>query len=75
MGRLEPKELWCTAYIVKISSFYFEKRQKFYTKKDLTPVFLRLSNTEPVIRLNVESQGDVALMEEKTTELLALIRE
>ena len=35
---------------------------------------LRLSNTEPVIRLNVESRGDVALMEAKTSELLSLIR-
>ncbi|MBF7072670.1 phosphomannomutase CpsG [Glaciecola sp. MH2013] len=35
---------------------------------------LRKSNTEPVIRLNVESKGDIALMEEKTNELVALIR-
>lgn len=35
---------------------------------------LRGSNTEPVIRLNVESRGDVALMESKTRELLDLIR-
>lgn len=35
---------------------------------------LRKSNTEPVIRLNVESKGDIPLMEEKTEELLALIR-
>jgi len=34
---------------------------------------LRMSNTEPVIRLNVESKGNRALMEEKTEELLALI--
>ncbi len=34
---------------------------------------LRMSNTEPVIRLNVESRGDAALMEEKTRELLALV--
>lgn len=34
---------------------------------------LRMSNTEPVVRLNVESRGNVALMEEKTQELLALI--
>jgi len=34
---------------------------------------LRMSNTEPVVRLNVESRGDVALMEAKTRELLALI--
>ena len=34
----------------------------------------RKSNTEPVIRLNVESKGDIALMEQKTEELLSLIR-
>jgi phosphomannomutase/phosphomannomutase/phosphoglucomutase len=31
---------------------------------------LRLSNTEPLIRLNVESRGDRALMEAKTREVL-----
>lgn len=35
---------------------------------------LRMSNTEPIIRLNVESKGDVLLMEEKTAELLEHIR-
>lgn len=35
---------------------------------------LRMSNTEPIIRLNVESKGDVLLMEEKTKELLDVIR-
>ncbi len=34
---------------------------------------LRLSNTEPVVRLNVESRGDKALMREKTEELLSLM--
>ncbi|GAB5413280.1 MAG: colanic acid biosynthesis phosphomannomutase CpsG [Congregibacter sp.] len=34
---------------------------------------LRRSNTEPVVRLNVESRGDQALMQEKTEELLELI--
>lgn len=34
---------------------------------------LRKSNTEPVIRLNVESKRDVALMQAKTQELLQLI--
>ncbi len=34
---------------------------------------LRTSNTEPLVRLNVESRGDAALMEAKTTELLQLI--
>lgn len=35
---------------------------------------LRKSNTEPVIRLNIETRHDKALMEEKTKELLAEIR-
>jgi phosphomannomutase len=34
---------------------------------------LRSSNTEPLIRLNVESRGNDALMRDKTAELLALI--
>lgn len=33
---------------------------------------LRMSNTEPVVRLNVESRANTALMQEKTAELLAL---
>jgi len=34
---------------------------------------LRKSNTEPLLRLNVESRGDAELMREKTAELLQLI--
>jgi phosphomannomutase len=34
---------------------------------------LRTSNTEPLIRLNVESRGDVSLMKEKTEEILSII--
>ena len=34
---------------------------------------LRASNTEPVIRLNVETRGDKALLKEKTDELLQQI--
>ncbi|MBW2466477.1 MAG: phosphomannomutase [Deltaproteobacteria bacterium] len=36
---------------------------------------VRKSNTEPLLRLNVESRGDRALMEAKTKELLRLIDE
>ena len=36
---------------------------------------LRASNTEPVIRLNVESRGDEQLMADKRDELLALLHE
>jgi len=34
---------------------------------------LRSSNTEPVVRLNVETRGDPALVEEKTQELLTAL--
>ena len=34
---------------------------------------LRKSNTEPVVRLNVESRGDEALMQAKTAEVLELL--
>ena len=34
---------------------------------------LRSSNTEPLLRLNVESRGDAVLMQTKTEELLALL--
>jgi phosphomannomutase/phosphomannomutase/phosphoglucomutase len=34
---------------------------------------LRGSNTEPLVRLNVESRGDAALMHDKTGEILRLL--
>jgi phosphomannomutase len=36
---------------------------------------LRSSNTEPLIRLNVESRGSVDLMREKTDEILSFLKE
>ena len=33
---------------------------------------VRLSNTEPLVRLNVETRADPQLLDEKTNELLAL---
>ncbi|PCI48430.1 MAG: phosphomannomutase CpsG [Alphaproteobacteria bacterium] len=35
---------------------------------------LRRSNTEPVVRLNVESKGDMALMTEKTAAILRVLQ-
>jgi phosphomannomutase len=35
---------------------------------------LRSSNTEPVVRLNVEAKANVPLMEEKTQQILAILR-
>jgi phosphomannomutase len=34
---------------------------------------LRTSNTEPLVRLNVESRGDAALMRDKTAEILGVL--
>jgi phosphomannomutase len=34
---------------------------------------VRMSNTEPVVRLNVESRGDLKLMQEKTEAILQLM--
>ena len=34
---------------------------------------LRMSNTEPLVRLNVETRGDPRLLRAKTAELLALL--
>ena len=34
---------------------------------------LRSSNTEPLVRLNVESRGDATLMQDRTQEILALL--
>jgi phosphomannomutase len=34
---------------------------------------IRMSNTEPVVRLNVETRGDEALLKEKTAEVLAIL--
>ena len=36
---------------------------------------LRSSNTEPVVRLNVESRRNIPLMEKKTREILDLLRQ
>ncbi|MGE0001996.1 MAG: phosphomannomutase, partial [Fimbriimonadaceae bacterium] len=35
---------------------------------------LRASNTEPVTRLNVESRGDIGLVEQKVAEIEAVLR-
>jgi phosphomannomutase len=34
---------------------------------------IRMSNTEPVVRLNVESRGDEALLKTKTDEVVAIL--
>ena len=36
---------------------------------------IRISNTEPLLRLNVETKNDKALLDQKTEELLDFIRQ
>jgi len=67
------------AVIAQVESVYAAEALEVHHIDGLSVCFeqwrfnLRMSNTEPVVRLNVESRGDQALMEAKTQELLQLI--
>jgi phosphomannomutase len=68
-----------TAVLAKVEEVYREQAQATEYVDGLSMDMgdwrfnLRMSNTEPVVRLNVESRGDQALMAAKTAELLDLI--
>lgn len=65
--------------IGKVEQYYQDSVQEIDRTDGLSMNFgewrfnLRASNTEPVIRLNVESRGDQELLDEKTAELKALL--
>jgi len=65
--------------LAKISAQYLSQAIKVEDVDGLSLQFdkwrfnVRKSNTEPLLRLNVESDGDIELMNAKTKELLALI--
>ena len=67
------------AAIARVFSFYQEQALVIDETDGISMEFgnwrfnLRSSNTEPVVRLNVESKGDVLLMQEKTEQVLALL--
>jgi phosphomannomutase len=67
------------AVLARIENLYYETPcEKDYTDGlsiscNTYRFNVRKSNTEPLLRLNVESRGDHALMEAKTEELLQLI--
>jgi phosphomannomutase len=69
------------ATLVKVEAHYADTGAEIDRTDGLSMNFgewrfnLRASNTEPVVRLNVESRGDQALMEAKTDELLALMKD
>ena len=67
------------ALIAKVESMYGDSAKNVEHMDGLSLEFddwrfnLRMSNTEPVVRLNVETRGDGALMRAKTEELLGVI--
>jgi len=67
------------AAIARVFSFYQEHAQVIDKTDGISMEFanwrfnLRSSNTEPVVRLNVESKADTSLMNEKTQQILDLL--
>ena len=66
------------AVIKKIEGLYHDGDREYTDGLSVSfPAYrfnLRKSNTEPVLRLNVETRADEQLLQEKTEELLSLIR-
>jgi len=78
-GEINNKIADPIAAIARVFACYQEQAQVIDKTDGISMEFgnwrfnLRSSNTEPVVRLNVESKGDVALMQEKTEQVLALL--
>lgn len=68
-----------SALLGKIEALYRDRAEAIDHTDGLSMDFaewrfnVRMSNTEPVVRLNVESRGDQALMQAKTREILDLM--
>ena len=78
-GEINRKLADQKAAIEAVKTRYVPQALKVETVDGLSVEFdrwrfnLRSSNTEPLVRLNVESRGDAALMQDKTQEILALL--
>ena len=78
-GEINRKVSDAPALIAKVESMYSDAAKSIEHMDGLSLDFddwrfnLRMSNTEPVVRLNVETRGDDALMRAKTEELLGVI--
>lgn len=78
-GEINSKLTDAQASIARVKEAY--KDGKIETLDGISVEFenwrfnLRSSNTEPVVRLNLETRGDKALMQQKTDEILALLRQ
>ena len=79
-GEINSKLQNPKAAIEKVLNRYRPSALEFDTTDGISLEFadwrfnLRSSNTEPVVRLNVESRANPALMQKKTEEILALLR-
>ncbi|MEG9475531.1 phosphomannomutase CpsG [Mannheimia indoligenes] len=78
-GEINSKLTNAQASIARVKEAY--KDGKLETLDGISVEFdnwrfnLRSSNTEPVVRLNLETRGDKVLMQQKTDEILALLRQ
>ncbi len=77
-GEINSKVKDPDAVIKRIEKLYEDGNKEYIDGLSVEyPLFrfnLRKSNTEPVLRLNVETRGDQQLLQQKTEELLQLIR-
>ncbi len=79
-GEINSKVEDAKSIMAKVEEIYSAKGGEITKVDGLSVMFdnwrfnLRMSNTEPFIRLNLETKGDKALMKEKTDELLKVIR-
>ena len=70
----QPKEVMqCVEQKYAIGNPIIDRTDGLSMEFDTWRFNLRMSNTEPLIRLNVETRGDSELLEQKTKELLAFI--
>jgi len=78
-GEINRKVSDASRVIARIREYYYCEASTIDFIDGLSMEFgdwrfnLRSSNTEPVLRLNVESRGDQELMEMKTAELLGIL--
>jgi phosphomannomutase len=77
--KLDPSKGGAKAVLARAEAHYKSQAKSVDYTDGLSMEFdqwrfnLRASNTEPLVRLNVETRGDAALMQAKTQELLALM--
>lgn len=79
-GEINSKLADPVAAIAKVKTAYEPEAERIDETDGISLEFadwrfnLRSSNTEPVVRLNVESRKDSALMQQKTAEILNLLK-